>query len=86
MKNLKRICLAITKNKVFEIVIVAVIILNSILIGVETYNSSEIVRLIQQINLGVFTIEIILRFIAAGSIRRFLKDGWNVFDLSLVFW
>ena len=84
MKNLKRICLAITKNKVFEIVIVAVIILNSILIGVETYNSSEIVRLIQRINLGVFTIEIILRFIASGSIRRFIKDGWNVFDLSLV--
>lgn len=84
MKNLKRICLAITKNKVFEIVIVAVIILNSILIGVETYSSNEIVRLIQLINLGVFTIEIILRFIAAGSIRRFLKDGWNVFDLSLV--
>ena len=75
MKNFKRICLAITKNKVFEIVIVAVIILNSILIGVETYNSSEIVRLIQRINLGVFTIEIILRFIASGSIRRFIKDG-----------
>lgn len=84
MKNIKRNCEAITKHKLFELFIIATIILNSILIGIETYNGNETIKLIQQIILGIFTIEIILRFIAADNIKSFFKDGWNVLDLSLV--
>ena len=84
MKNIKMNCEAITKHKLFELFIIATIILNSILIGIETYNGNETIKLIQQIILGIFTIEIILRFIAADNIKSFFKDGWNVFDLSLI--
>ena len=80
----QRIARKITENRLFELTITGVIIVNSILIGVETYTSNETILLIQTIILGVFTVEIALRFIASDSIVHFFKDGWNVFDLSLV--
>ncbi|MCQ2259052.1 MAG: ion transporter [Bacteroidaceae bacterium] len=60
------------------------ILINSILIGVETYNNNETIKLVQSIILWIFTAEIIIRFIAAKDIVSFFKDGWNIFDLTLV--
>lgn len=81
MRDLAKI---ITNNQKFEIFIVLVILLNSFLIGVETYIESETLKIIQFANLLVFTIEIILRFIACEKTKTFFKDGWNIFDLTLV--
>lgn len=81
---MKNICKAIATNKYFELSIVAVILINSVLIGVETYTSNPTIQIIQSIILGIFTVEIALRFIAADNIESFFTDGWNVFDLSLV--
>lgn len=75
---------AIANNHVFELSITAIIIINSVLIGVETYTNDLVIQSIQKIILGIFTAEIIVRFIAADSIKSFFKDGWNLFDLSLV--
>lgn len=84
MEPIKGICKSLTTAKWFEFSIIAVILINSILIGVETYTDDETIKLIQQIILGIFTIEIVLRFIAADSIKSFFTDGWNIFDLTLV--
>lgn len=81
---MKHICKIITTNKYFELSIVAVILINSVLIGVETYTDDATIKSIQNVILGIFTIEIVLRFIAADSIKAFFTDGWNLFDLSLV--
>ena len=54
------------------------------LIGVELYNNNPTIQLIQSIILGIFTVEILIRFIAADSVSSFFKNGWNLFDLSLV--
>ena len=81
---IKDFCKKLTNNKVFELSIIAVILVNSILIGVETYTNDNTIKMIQQVILGIFTFEIIIRFIAANSIKAFFKDGWNLFDLSLV--
>ena len=43
-----------------------------------------VVNLIQEICLFIFTAEVIVRYIAAGSIKNFFKLGWNIFDLVLV--
>ena len=64
--------------------ITGIIILNSVLIGVETYTDNLTVKMIQQGILYIFTFEILMRFIAARSIKEFFCDGWNVFDLTLV--
>lgn len=83
-QRVKNICNVLVSNKVFELAVVAIIIVNSILIGVETVISNEIISLTQLIILGFFTFEIIVRFIAADSIKKFFSDGWNWFDLVLV--
>lgn len=80
----KNFAKAITGNRIFEIVITLIIIINSILIGVETSYSAYWIWLTQKIILGIFTAEILLRFIAADSVKDFFKDGWNIFDLTLV--
>lgn len=74
----------LTTNKWFELTIIVVILLNSVLIGVETYTDNYTIRLIQEVILGIFTVEIVLRFIAADDIKSFFTDGWNIFDLTLV--
>lgn len=84
MGKINELCRRITTNKWFELAIIAVILLNSFLIGVETYTDNTTIRMVQKVILGVFTIEIILRFIAADSVKAFFTDGWNIFDLTLV--
>lgn len=84
MASIKGICRKLSTNKIFELSITGVILLNSILIGVETYSNNETIKLIQNIILWIFTAEIIIRFIAAKDIVSFFKDGWNIFDLTLV--
>lgn len=84
MDAIKKFCKSLADNHVFEIFIICVILVNSILIGVETSTSNETIKLIQQIILYIFTFEILVRFIAADSLKKFFTDGWNVFDLTLV--
>ena len=84
MSKIKKIASLIAYNKGFELFITGIIILNSVLIGVETYTDNLTVKMIQQGILYIFTFEILLRFIAAKSIKEFFCDGWNVFDLTLV--
>ena len=84
MSKIKKIATFFAQSKVFDLFITGVIILNSILIGVETYTSDSTIRMIQQSILYIFTFEILMRFIAAKSIKAFFCDGWNLFDFSLV--
>ena len=84
MSKIKKIASLIAYNKGFELFITGIIILNSVLIGVETYTDNLTVMMIQQGILYIFTFEILMRFIAARSIKEFFCDGWNVFDLTLV--
>lgn len=84
MQQLKDLCRKLTENRWFEIFIVIVILINSLLIGVETYTVTSWMTFIQRIILLIFTFEIIVRFIARKDIKSFFKSGWNVFDLSLV--
>ena len=70
--------------KWFELFIIAVILVNCILIGVETYGHHSGIALVQTIILGIFTFEIVVRFIARDSLKSFFVSGWNNFDLLLV--
>ena len=84
MSKIREIASSIVHNKGFELFITGIIILNSVLIGVETYTDNLTVKMIQQGILYIFTFEILMRFIAARSIKEFFCDGWNVFDLTVV--
>ena len=82
--NLKDSCGSIVSNRFFEWTITIVILVNAVLIGVETKMRIPAVEIVQKIILGIFTIEILMRFIARDSVKAFFSDGWNIFDLSLV--
>jgi voltage-gated sodium channel len=74
----------------FTVTIVGVIIVNAIVLGLDTYEGiderwGDELALVNAICLGVFVCELILRVASYG--RRpwnFLRDGWNVFDLVVI--
>lgn len=74
----------IIAHKAFEKFIAFIIVLNCTLIGVETYFTNPIISILQNITLGIFTLEIFLRWIAKDTIKKFFSDGWNIFDLLIV--
>ena len=84
MKSVKAFAKAVTDCRWFELGIIAIILLNATFIGMETYGSNPTIAFLQHVILGVFTVEILLRYLAADSNREFFTGGWNLFDLSLV--
>lgn len=84
MDKIRAFCRNITTSKWFDVSITTIIIVNAILIGVETYTYDPTIALIQKIILGIFTVEIALRFVARDSLKGFFTNGWNIFDLTLV--
>ncbi len=84
MNAIKQFCCKASTNRTFELFIIAIILVNSLLIGVETYTVNPTITLIQNIILGIFTVEILMRYVAAQDNKTFFTGGWNIFDLSLV--
>ena len=74
----------ITTSNIFEPFIICIIIINCILIGVETYFSSFLISSIQSIALFIFTIEIIIRYFASKNSKEYFSKAWNIFDLTIV--
>ena len=74
----------------FEFGIIAIIVGNGILLGLETSPTladryREWFHLIHQATLGVFIIEAILKMLAVSPrVDRYFRDGWNVFDFSII--
>jgi voltage-gated sodium channel len=74
----------LVNNKYFEYFIILIILINSTLIGVETYFTNHFIHISHIVALTIFTIEIVLRWFARVNIKEFFKSGWNIFDLSIV--
>ena len=71
----------------FQNFIVSLIIINSITIGMETSKSwmesyGEFFEHLDQLILGVFVLEILLKLYAFGF--RFFRNAWNLFDFAIV--
>ena len=67
--------------------ILAVIILNAIVLGLQTSknlmaSAGVVLDLIDNVCLGIFVVELALKFIAQDI--RFFKNGWNNFDFLIV--
>jgi voltage-gated sodium channel len=78
----------IDSSKLFQSVVIAVILLSALLIGAKTHNLSEnTVALLALLDLGVtifFVIEIVIRYLAYPNKKSFFKSGWNIFDTIIV--
>jgi voltage-gated sodium channel len=75
-------------NRIFEMVVITVIIISALEIGAKTFPLSDTALLITMIMDRAITIfflcEIIIRFIAEPRKKDFLKSGWNIFDTLVV--
>ena len=73
----------------FTRVIISLIFFNAIMVGLETYpniyddNKSLFFRL-DMVLLWIFTVELILRLLAAPNYKFFFSSPWNWFDLIIV--
>lgn len=71
-------------NRLFELLVVAVIIFSALLAGAETYdishNMSQTLRWLDYVITLFFLLEISIRFLGEADKRDFFKSGWNIFD------
>ncbi len=78
----------IRENKLFETVVISIILLSALVIGAKTYDIDPTVMKVFMIMDTMITVfflaEIIIRMIAERTFRNFFSKGWNVFDFIIV--
>ncbi|WP_110113135.1 ion transporter [Bacillus sp. CGMCC 1.16541] len=89
MTTIYSYCRKLVAHRRFTQVVLTLIILNAILVGLETYPSlytsyANIFHYADRILLWVFTIEIVIRLFAEKPMYRFFKSSWNWFDFLIV--
>ena len=77
-------CNALVNDNRFIGGIIAAILLNSVLIGWDTYEKTAYSTTLQHALLIVFTVELVIRFLGRKSLRSYLTDPWNLFDILIV--
>lgn len=74
----------------FAAAIAVVIVLNAVILGLETYPAAmdrfgDTLILLNTLCFGVFVVELVLRMASYGRhIGAFFRSGWNVFDLVVI--
>lgn len=86
--DLQQRFIEIRSNKLFEIFVIAVIIMSALAIGAKTYDlNPTALTFLKFFDFAVtlfFLVEIIIRMIAEHSLKQFFKKGWNIFDFIIV--
>lgn len=87
--NWKQKLSVIVNHNIFMYTILTLILFNAVVVGIETYpgvyeNNQLLFFTLDRILLWIFTVEIILRLLAAPSLRYFFSDAWNWFDFLIV--
>lgn len=84
-------CQRLVASSAFQLTIFGVILVNAVVLGLGTYDSihenwGDTLFLLNEICLGIFIVEILIRIAAYGSHPlRYFQEGWNVFDFVVVF-
>lgn len=80
----------IAASRLFQNFITIVIILASVLVGIETYPELEkkyhgLLHTLDLLIIGIFTVEVVVKIGAEGRRPlRYFRDPWNVFDFVIV--
>jgi len=91
VSRIQPFCDRIAQSRQFQLSIFGVILLNAVVLGLETYDSiatewGDTLFLLNEIFLGIFIIEILIRIAAYGNRPQdYFKQGWNIFDFVVVF-
>ncbi len=75
-------------NKIFELTVIAIIVISALLIGARTYPLPplviQIIAVLDWAITAFFLIEITIRFLGDTDKARFFTHAWNVFDTLIV--
>jgi len=87
---MKQMCARVAESKGFHRTIIIVILTAAVLVGLETSPAlmaqyGETLHLLDKVVLVIFIGEIVIKMGAQGNRPwRYFRDGWNVFDFSIV--
>ena len=87
---MREFCKRIVANPWFDRIIIALILLNAVVLGLETSPElmsryGETMTLINHLVLAVFVLEAIMKITAvAPRFGLYFGDGWNLFDFTIV--
>lgn len=78
----------ITESWLFKNIILLCILVNAAALGIDAHFGESnpwhyIIEELDTIFLAIFTAELLLEFLAQGP-RRYVRDGWNLFDCIIV--
>lgn len=83
-------CRAIAESTRFQMAIMAVIVVNAIVLGLDTYPgiveaTGNLFEVADRVFLAIFVVELAIRIAAYGRHpQRFFTNGWNIFDFTIV--
>jgi len=87
---MKEYCSKLVAHKWFDRTIVFLIIVNAAILGLETSADLNekyggLFYFINQFVLGVFILEAVIKITAvAPQVSKYFKNGWNIFDFSII--
>jgi|TARA_B100000787_G_C16138545_1_gene270836 voltage-gated sodium channel len=85
---MNKIFFNLKESRVFQYLIISIIIFNAFIIGIDTYELSnftrKIIYILDYLITIFFVIEILIRFIGEPKKLNFFKSGWNIFDSAIV--
>ena len=79
-----------TEAPAFEAVIITIIIINALLLGLDTFPTvdrdfGDWIRIAYQVALTIFIIEALLKMSASKPlVGGYFRDGWNIFDFLII--
>jgi voltage-gated sodium channel len=91
MSRIQPFCERIAGARRFQLFIFGVILLNAVVLGLDTYESiheewGDTLFILNEVFLGIYIVEILIRIAAHGTRPQdYFKSGWNVFDFIVVF-
>jgi voltage-gated sodium channel len=80
----------IVGSQLFDTLIIAVILANAVVLGLQTYpdlvaRRGDTLDLLNEVFLGIFVVELLLRIGSYGRRPQgFFRNGWNVFDFVVI--
>ncbi len=90
MSKISQFCRTIVKLHSFDQIILSIVIINGIIIGLETSQTlndqyGHVFLLFNNLVLGIFVLEALLKIVAeAPRIDRYFRQGWNIFDFTII--
>ncbi len=89
MSGMNEFASKVVESNRFRQAVVCVIILNAIIIGLETYPSIEVpygivLDVADTMIIILFTVELCMRFVAEKNARAFFNNPWNIFDVAII--